>query len=1459
MIEKLSVRKPYTILVGVCLVAILGIVSFTRMTSDLMPNISLPFVIVMTTYVGASPETVEMVVTRPIEAQMATVSNIENVSSVSNENFSMVIMEFAQDADMDSVSLELREKLDQIKPFWDDSVGNPIIMKMNPDMMPIMISAVGGRDMSYAEISELVGSRIVPEIESIEGVASVSTSGMMEESVHVIIRQEKIDEINQQVFGFIENEMADAERKLAEGREEILDGRAKLDEAQAELDDARRELQDGRREIADGWNELADGRVEIADGLIEIADAKREIADGQRELADGRRELNEKQDEVINELAKAETQLLTAKAALEASKMQINTQIMTLETIEKGRNDAIAGRNTLINELNNQGIDEDDLDDIISGIQTVISFIEPPIYSMPVGSVIAMIGFMGLTPEEEAAFLTMLAPFSSTMTMLEVKGDLESQLSGLIELSVYLSQLDTVIENLTNSRNSMTMGQSTDAFISTLRPVLREIDKNLADVDKGLTELSRGNLTAAIELAGGKMMIELGEMQLNSAEMQLEAAEKQLDAAESQLEAIETQLDAALKQIEAGEKQLESGQETIDDNIQLLLDALEQIAEGEEQLAEAKIDAMLNADMHGILTVETVRALLAAQNFSMPGGYVTEAGIDYLIRVGDKPDDINALRAMPLLNLNMEGVDIITLDMVADVFMTDNLNEIYANVNGANGIILTIQKQTGYSTGAVSDRLHEKFNDLRNQDDRLILITFMDQGIYIDLVMDAIFSNLIYGAILAIIFLAFFLRDIKPTLVIACAIPISLVTAVVLMYFSGVTLNVISLSGLALGMGMLIDNSIVVIENIYRLRAEGYSRGEAAIEGTKEVRGAIIAATLTTICVFAPIVFTTGITRQLFVDMGLTIGYSLGASLIVAMTVVPALASKVLSKAEIKPDFKWYSKLLDIYEKALHFSLKYKVVVLIPAVLILVLSGIFTYSRGFIFMDDMDSPQMSMSIELPAETELEKTAAVTDEIVERVRTIPEVIDSGATTGGNVFAMFMGGQSQAGAANRTNVYILMEENKKRTNIEIAAELELMLSDIVVRESIELSIQTSDMDIGMLSGEGVVINIKGRELDTLQAIATEVARIVENTEGTADVSDGSEDQSGEFRVIIDRNKAIEYGLTVAQVFQQIYTRLTEASSSTALQTEIRDYDVYVKHDGNLELSRETLREIEIDGTNRDGKKEKINLSKIANFEDTYSPNSIRRQDQTRYVSVTAAIAEGYNVTLVTGAVERALSAYSLPQGYELSFAGEDAFISEAMNQLYLMLLLALLFMFLIMVAQFQSLSSPFIVMFTVPLAFTGGFLALLISGNLLSIVSLIGFILLAGVIVSNGIVLIDYVNQLRRRGLDKYEALIKGGRTRLRPVLMMAVTTILAMSMMVISQDMGAAMSRPMALVTIGGLAYGTLMTLFVIPCIYDMLNRDKDRTVKALKKQEKKKGKRVKDIIEEIVSVENLED
>lgn len=1405
MFGKFSVRKPYTVLVAVVLVIVLGIVSFTKMTSDLLPNISFPYVLVMTTYPGASPETVEMVVTKPVESSMATVSNIEEISSVSNENYSMVILQFAQSADMNAVSLEIRENLDQIRSYWDDSVGNPIIMKINPDMLPVMIAAVGGKDMSAAEITDLTNDTIVPELESIEGVASVSGMGLLEESVNVIIRQEKIDAVNEQVFGSIDKEIDENLAELQENKQDIYDG-------QAELENAKKELADSEAELAQKQQELNDSKAELENSKKELTDGRNELADKKSQLESGKTELNSKKDATTKQLAEAETKLLTAKADAEAAKTHLQLEIQTAEATVKGLDSGIEQAQAGVQMLE-QAITA------VNGIDATITMLDQIGDGMTFGNLTS-------DQQENISQLCISAGISAPTadtTMGEIKASLSQVKAGILgsanvndvsELQTKKSDLESTITDL-ESQKAMAA-----APIDQYKSALSEVEGNIGKLDSALTELYQGNLQAAIEFANAQTTISLGEMQIASAESGLDSAQKQLEAGEEQIKSGQEQLDAGVDQIKEGYDQ-------INDNAEQLADALQQILDGEEQIEEAREDAYDQADMNGILTVDTVEQLLAAQNFSMPAGYVTEDGISYLIRVGDKPDTVEELKAMPILNVDMDGVDVITLGDVADVFMTDNSADIYTNVNGEPGILLTMQKQTGYSTGEVSDKILARFDELLEQNENLMLITLMDQGIYIDMVTDSIFNNIIFGAGLAILILLLFLRDMRPTAVIACSIPISIVAAVVCMYFSGVTLNVISLSGLALGIGMLVDNSIVVIENIYRLRSEGASVTEAAIEGTREVAGAIAASTLTTVCVFLPIVFTEGITRQLFVDMGLTIGYSLGASLIVALTVVPAMSSKILVKTKEQKESRFFNGLMNGYGKVLDWSLKHKAVIFIGVLVLLVGSALASLSKGTAFMPTMESTQMTITLELPDTTPLSETAEVTDRVVEILRNMEDVEDVGAMASTSSMGSLMGGSADS-STHETSIYLTTVEKPKLNNKELSNAIEEQTAQLCEETGAELSIETSMMDMSALGGDGISIQVRGRDLDTLQQIAKEVAAIVEATEGTAKVSDGLEEATGEMRILIDRDKAMDQGLTVAEVYQQIAAKLKDASSATTFETTAKEYEVYVKNANDMELTRKLVQDLIIEKTDKDNKKVEIPLKDIAAFENTISPKSVSRTEQNRYIAVSASIADGYNVGLVSRKLEQNLADYEVPEGYSLVMEGENEMIVDAMQQLMLMLLLAVIFMYLIMVAQFQSLKSPFIIMFTIPLAFTGGFLGLFLGNCEVSVVAVIGFVMLAGIIVNNGIVIVDYMNQLIAQGMEKHEAILQAGRTRLRPVLMTALTTILGLLPMVFGTDMGAAMGKPMAIVTVGGLLYGTLLTLLVVPCIYDLMNSRKTR-------------------------------
>lgn len=1337
MISRYSVKKPYTVFVAVVLVIVLGVVSFTKMTTDLLPSMNLPYAIVMTTYAGASPETVESIVTRPVEQSMATVSNIENVSSLSAENYSLVILEFAQTANMDSVTIEMRENLDQLKAMWDDdSIGSPIIMKLNPDMMPVMVAAVGKEGLSHTEVTKLTEDSIIPELESLEGVASVNASGLIEENVQVVIRQEKIDIINEQVFGYIEGEFEDAEEEIADGKKELADGQKELNDGQIELNESIAELQENQTELEENKKDLEDGLDEVNAGIDTLDGKKTETA---AQLAAAQTAINEGKAEITKNLAAIQVRLNeyeTAKATAEA-----------VGKLSEGLNALKAAAEAA--EAANPGFGDKVVEEGILEIQSSVA---------------------GTSFEE------VLSNVRDLGTLTAAVGAIDAQKNQADQALAAFSQ--TEIEQLTAAK--------------------KELEAADAQLSQKLTEVNMGEMIAAIEMGSASATLNITKSQLKSAKEQLEAAQEQLEDAWDQISDAQEQLSDARKQLSEG---------------------WDSIKEGEEDLAEAKSDALDNADMTDILTVEMVENLLAAQNFSMPAGYVTEEGIDYLVRVGDKVDDVESLQNMVLIDMEMDGVDTIHLSDVADVFMTDNSDEVYASINGQAGVMLTIQKQTGYSTGDVSDRINKRMAELQEEDPDLILLPLMDQGVYIDLVTDSVFSNMVSGAILAVLILIVFLKDLRPTLVIACSIPISVVAAVVCMYFSGVTLNIVSLSGLALGIGMLVDNSIVVIENIYRLRNEGFSAAQAAIEGAKEVAGAIAASTLTTVCVFLPIVFTEGITRQLFVDMGLTIAYSLGASLVVALTLVPAMGSALLKNTKEKKPSRFFERLMDGYERLIRLALRRRAVVLILAVGLLALSAVMEFAKGTAFMPEMDSTQISMTLTMPEGTPLSETAEQADELERRLLTLEDVTEVGAMAASGSSMGLVSGDT---ATNEISLYGLLKEDKKLTNQELKDEILKLTEDMEA----EIEVSTSSMDMSALGGSGITIMIKGRDLDRLQEIAKDIAKLVEETEGTIDVSDGIEETTGELRIKVDKEKAAQEGLTTAGVFSEIMAKLSDPTSATTLSTDTEDFDVLVVNGEDEELTRETIKDLVLTVAKNDNTKEHVPLTDIAEFSEAEGLEAIMRDAQSRYISVTASIDDDHNVGLVSSEVQRKLDKYQAPEGYTIEMQGENETIMESMVELVKMLLLALLFMYLIMVAQFQSLLSPFIIMFTVPLAFTGGLFGLFAAGSEFSVIAMIGFVMLSGIIVNNGIVLIDYTNQLCDKGMSKTEALVEAGKTRMRPILMTALTTILGLSTMGAGVGMGADMVQPMAIVTIGGLLYGTLLTLFVIPCIYSLLIRRK---------------------------------
>lgn len=1308
MFSKFSVKQPYTILVGVVLVIVLGIVSLTKMTTDLLPEMSLPYVVVVTTDMGASPEEVERDVTAPIEAAMAMTSNIKSVSSTSSDSVSMVTLEYEQDTNMDSIIIEIQQSLDQLASSFPDTVMSPIIMQIDPDMMPVMIASADVEGMDQSELSIYIEDELIPMIESIEGVASVTATGVLDEDIQVTLDQEKIDALNEQILAKIEEQFVDAQKELDDGKKQIEDGKAALEEG----------VETFAEEIAKGQNEIINGKIEAQSAAKELNSALAELQE--------------------------------------------------MQTLLEENGDTIEGAISVLQCAYERGAAQEERIGVLHTIR--------PVYV-------------------EALDAAAMTQYGSAYADLSLEQKIE------IEATV-LSQIN---------------GQTGESFLT-----FAQLDAELWAAQEELNLLN----TTVAELGG--LFAEYGVTL---------ASYKDIPAAIAAVSEISVTVSAGIATIHSAQDQLAAGKTTLNDafitlnktQIETIIQmsngyaelavASSQLAMGQAQLDSAKEQAKSSADLTKILTVETLSGLLVAQNFSMPAGYITEGDEQYLIRVGDEVSSLEELRSMVLIDLGMDGIEPIKLSDVAEVGMVDNSGDSYSKVNGNPAIMLSIEKQTGYSTGDVTDSVLERFDLLESENEKLRLGVMMDQGIYIDMIVKSVLENMIMGAALAVLVLIVFLKDLRPTAVIACSIPLSVIFAIVLMYFSDISLNIISLSGLALGIGMLVDNSIVVIENIYRFRSKGYSIRKAAVEGASEVTGSIVGSTLTTVCVFAPIIFTEGITRQLFVDIALTIAFTLTASLVVAMTFVPMMASLTLKNTkEMKHPF--MDKIIEGYGWLLDKMLTWKPFIFILSIVLLVGSMVLALSRGFTFIDmKMESNQLNVTVSAKEDEILtfEELTDYADEVVEKILTIEGIDTVGAMTGGGSLAM-MGGSSEA-----VSMYILLEEGTEATLEGVTASIQDLTKDM----GCLVNAETSSSDMTALLGSGITVQISGRNMNTLQELTKEVTKVVEAVEGTMDVKNGLDESTASFTISVDKEKAAKYGMTVAQVFQLVYAEMAEAAKATTVSTDLNDYEVYIQSEKQSEVTLADIRGLKFTYTDKiTGDEEEVSLSAIANFVEGRSMNAINRSGQNRYLSVTASIDEEHNVTLVSDEIMRRIEGMNIPAGYEITMTGEDEMINESMGQMVLMMFLAVIFIYLVMVAQFQSLLSPFIIMFTIPLAFTGGFAALFFAGKEVSVIAMIGFVMLAGVIVNNGIVLVDYMNLLRREGMDKREAIIEAGKTRLRPVLMTALTTILAMSTMALGMGEGSEMMQPMAIVEVGGLVYGTLLTLFVVPCLYDAFHRNK---------------------------------
>ena len=1284
---KFCVKKPYFIVVAVVIVLTIGAVSLSKMQTDMLPDLEMPYMAVITTEAGASPEKVENDITSTMESTLGTKSGVENVSSTSANNYGMVMLEFAEDTDMEAALVRVSKAISSME--LPDGCGTPNIMEASTDMVATMYASVNYKGKDIKELSTFTEKVVKPYLERQEGVASVTANGMVKDSIEIRLNQKKIDKVNDKILAHANSKLADASKKIEDAEKDLANGKSQLESQEKELGNKQEET---NKQLSEAATQLSKAQATKA-----------------------------AYESTLSSLKASESALLAEKNAYKDAKAEENYKALNIAFAQFNKN---LGK---IAEQNGVSIPENVKDAIDN-------------------------------PKKLSGFVKWMKQIGQEEQVAALDGATLEKLYQIVE--VRIPQIDTELSNL-------------KVKIQAAEAVLKSVNEKMAGLDEKQSQTTEAGYSASAGFGAGQAQIASGKQQMQKAEEELKSAK--------------------------------------------------------EKLEESKKATLENANIDALVSQETLSAMLTAQNFSMPAGYIDDKDDNqWLVEVGEEFQTASQLSKLVLTNI--DGVGPIKVSDVANVVTVDNKGESYTKINGEDAILLSIFKSSTSSTSTVSKKILSAFDKLEEKYEGLELNSMMNQGEYISTILESVLQSILLGAVLAIIVLALFLKDVKPTFVVAFSIPFSVLFAIIIMYFTGINLNVMSLAGLCIGIGMLVDNSIVVMENIYRLRHKGIPAAQAAVQGAKQVAGPIIASTITTICVFLPMVYTTGMVSQLLVPFAFTISYALIASLIVALTVVPTMGSVMLKTTKEK-NHKLFDRVKEAYGKALGFCLRFKIVPLALAVGLLVLSIIQTSRTGLVMMDDMDSNQITISMTLDKDVKQDVAYKTADEVMNAVLSVDGIAKVGGLDGNAGMLA-----SQTGSTDNYSTFqfnVLTDDNIKTIKQfrRIKKDMEEKTKDIKCEE---LNISTSAMgDMSALTGGGVTVNIFGEDRDKLIAISQDIMKMMDKVDGLENATNGIDESDRLIHLKINKSKAAEKGLTVAQIFQEVAKRAATEKKAVTLSMDSVDVDVNIVNKNNT-LTYENIMDMPIEAKTKNSEGQDVTktykLSQFAKKVDGYTLSSITRQNQTRYLAVTAETKDGENATLLSRELQKKLDKYETPEGYTIEMAGESTQVMEMVKQMVQALALGFLLIYLVMVAQFQSFLSPFIIIFTVPLAFTGGIIGLMMFGQSISAIALMGFMILMGTVVNNGIVFVDYTNQLRIQGVEKHTALIATGKTRMRPILMTALTTILSMSVMVFSQDAGNAMQKGMAIVVSVGLLYATLMTLFVVPVMYDILYRHSPKVV-----------------------------
>lgn len=838
-----------------------------------------------------------------------------------------------------------------------------------------------------------------------------------------------------------------------------------------------------------------------------------------------------------------------------------------------------------------------------------------------------------------------------------------------------------------------------------------------------------------------------------------------------------------------------------------------------EELAEVLIETdpyLLEA--YGI-TASDLSSRIQSYNRNVSGGSIEENGVNYSVKgvsMITGPTDLEQIIVGTKTEEQADGSSAIVpvyLHDVANVLVTNKDPETIVTLDGKRCIGLSVYKEPHYNTIKAVKQLEESFTDITKALPGYSFSTVKNQGQFITGSVNEVKDSLLGGIILAVIVLFVFLRRINSTLVISIAIPVSVVATFTLMYFQGLTLNVMTLGGLALGAGMLVDNAIIVMENIYRHIERGKSIVSSAIDGAAEVGGAITASTLTTVVVFLPIVYLQGASGELFKDMAWTVAFALISSLAVAMVVIPVLVAKIFGKSGKAKPVKTVS--MNWYGNALTAVLRYRWLVIFISAVAVGGSVLLIPRIGSEFMPKSTSDNFTIEFNFPEGTLLESTSSA---LVSIETIAKEVL---ADDLASIYTQV--GEVSSGAAGST----ITSENSALMYVSLT-ENGVLHYNHVMETFNNIMLSNSDVEFSFIQDEGslqsilgnneppLVVEVVGDELDEIAVITEQLKAITMELNGLYNVESSIENGAPEIDVNIDRVQAGYYGLTVDQIISQVQSRL-EGVDAGEYETEGEMRDITIRQP---KLSMNQLENIEIvSGQSR------YRLADVATITQEQLPREIHRSNQSRVGKVSAYITDEVPLDHVVKSLNEKIREVDLPNGYRVRMAGEEIKRQESMEGLTFALILSVILVYMVMAAQFESLLHPFTILLTIPLAMVGGVVTFWLLGKPMNIMAYIGLIMLAGIAVNDSIILVDTINQLRRKGMAKRDAIIKAGLQRIRPIIMTSLTTILALLPLTFGFGESADLRSPMAWAVVGGLITSTLLTLVVIPCVYDVLTRN----------------------------------